>query len=417
MLWSKKQRTYSAIDIGTTKVITLVCQVSSDGLKILATGYSQSEGMQKGLVIDPNAVKNSIRSSVKQAEFALGRQIPPAYIGVTGAHLYCTNADGAISNNLKIFSESDVDSLLKSTGPSSLPGKQIVQIIPRSFLVDGSERVSDPVGLKGSRLSVESHVVVGDSEPLEVLARAVRSAGVEIKGMVLEHLASAEAVLTKSEKDSGVVLVDIGGGTSDMAVYRNGLLWYTHALPVAGQHFTSDIAAGLGIIPSIAEATKLANGSAITEGVETDASIEVETGLGGHTRSVSQLVLNKLIRDRATELARMIMHKLAETGLKRLPAGGIVLTGGSSALPGLVDIVAEQSKSSVRVGVPSSALGLPGEYERPTYSTSIGLLLWALQKKHAGTFVPAIPISQKMAWHARRIAARLEMEQPEEIKV
>lgn len=422
MVVSKKERIYTAIDIGTTKVATLVCRMGPGGIEILAAGHSRSEGMQKGLVVEPDLLKQSVSASVKDAESLLGKRLSSAHIGVTGAHLSCANAEGSFTSNSKTnqpksFTLDDVDTLLKSTAGSSLPGQQLVQIIPRSFVVDGVTKVLDPVGIKGSRLSVESHVVVGDSEPLESLARVIRSAGIEIKSMVLEHLASAEAVLTANEKETGVILVDIGGGTSDMVVYKNGSIWYTNAIPVAGQHFTSDIVTGLGLLPSIAESTKVNYGSALTEGVDNEAAIEVETGLGGHTRFVSQLALNRLIRDRATELARMIMHKLAETGLKHLPPAGIVLTGGSAALPGIIEIVAEQGKCPVRLGAPSHALGLPGELEHSSFSTAIGLLLWTLKHKHAGTFVPSIKMSERVTLHAKRLIARLEMEQPTQIKV
>lgn len=421
MIGSKKERIYAAIDIGSTKVTTLACRISSTGIQILASGHSQSDGIQKGLVVDADILKRSVYSSVKEAESILGRRLPPAHIGVSGAHLSCANAEGAYTNNSKFdqprsFTETDVDTLLKSTAQASLPGKQVVQIIPRSFLVDGTRKVQDPIGIRGSRLSVESHVITGDSEPLEALARVVRSAGVEIKALVSENLASAEAVLSANEKEIGVVLVDIGGGTSDIAVYKNGSIWYTTAIPVAGQHITSDIATGLGLMPSIAESAKINYGSAFTEGIEPEAAIEVETGLGGHTRFVSQLALNRLIRDRATELARMIMHKLAETGLKHLPPGGIVLTGGSAVLPGIEEIVAEHGKCNVRLGAPSSALGLPGELEHSGFSTTVGLLLWTLKHKHAGTYVPNITMSERVAWHAKRLVDRLEMEQPARIK-
>ncbi|MEX2431149.1 MAG: cell division protein FtsA, partial [Dehalococcoidia bacterium] len=347
---ARRETLYTAVDVGTTKVATLVARVRSTGgptssIEILAMGHSTSDGMRKGTVVDPDELKASVRQSANEARTMLGRPLPAAYIGITGSHLTCINAAAELNRDAvsrtRAFSQQDIDKLLLSTFPEVNSRRKVVHIVPRAYQVDSMEGVRNPIGMRGQRLWAESHLVTGDATPMENLARVVRGAGVKVRGMVLEHLASAEAVLTYDERQAGAVLVDIGGGTSDIAIYRDGAAWYTAALPIAGHQFTNDIAVGLGVPPSTAEAIKLKYGSAILDGIDHKESIEVDTGMGQYTRPVSRVALNSLIHDRSVELVRLVLAKVRDSGLIRVPPGGIVLTGGCANVPGLAAIAAD----------------------------------------------------------------------------
>jgi cell division protein FtsA len=392
-----KESLYAAIDVGTTKVATLVAKVSPAGaMEVIALGHATSEGMRKGIVVNPEELTDSVRRSVEEAEGMLGSKIPAAHVGITGGHLTCINEATAASDGgaraLRTFTQEDVDRVLSRAVTDPDLKHRVVHVIPRSYRVDGLSGVRNPVGMSGEKLSAESHVVMGDAVTMDNLARVVRNAGVKVRGLVIEHLASADAVLTVDEREIGTVLVDIGGGTSDIAIYRDGAVWHTAALPVAGNQFTNDLVIGLGLPPTVAEATKLRYGSASTADVTHQDVVEVESGLGEHTRPISLLTMNQLLHDRAVELVRLILHKVGESGLVRIPAGGIVLTGGCANLPGLAEIAADYGRCNVRIGSPSSALGLPAELEHSSFSTAVGLLLWGIQHRHAGAVAPQVTL-------------------------
>lgn len=407
---------YTAIDVGTTKVATLVAKVSSAGtMEVIALGHSSSEGMRKGLVVDPVELTESVRKSTQEAQEMLGTELPAAYVGITGGHLTCINAAASLvtkGKSAKTFSQDDVDRLLNSTVEQSDQRRRIVHVVPRSYQVDGLQGVRNPIGMNGSQLAAESHVVVGAVATMQNLEQVVRAAGVNVHGLVIEHLASAEAVLTAEEREAGVVLVDIGGGTSDIAIYRDGALWNTAAIPVAGHHFTNDIAIGLGLPVSVAEVTKLAHGSALLDQVGPHDVIEVDSGLGEHTRPISHQTLNQLLHDRGVELMRMVIYKISQSGLTKVPPGGIVLTGGCANLHGLAEIAAEYGKCLVRVGTPSGVLGLPSELEQSSFSTAVGLLLWAIQHRHPGAVAESVTLnanvlSRLSGWFSRFTPRRI----------
>lgn len=393
------EQVYAAIDVGTTKIATLVAKVAPTGsMEIVALGHATSEGMRKGMVVNPAELTDSIRRSVDDAQAMLGEPLPSVHVGITGGHLTCINAaaqlDSQGKRGLRTFSQDDVDRLLASTVDQSDDRRRIVHVVPRTYNIDALQGVRSPIGMTGEKLVAESHVVVGDVATMDNLERVVRESGVQVRGMVIEHLASAEAVLTAEERESGVILVDIGGGTSDIAIYRDGSAWYTGAIPVAGHHFTNDIAIGLGLPPSVAESIKIEHGSALVDGLDSKDVIEVGSGLGDHTRPISHLTLNQLLHDRAVELVRMILHKASQAGLAKVPPGGVVLTGGCANLAGLAEIVADYGKCNVRIGSPAASLGLPAELERSSFATGVGLLLWAIQHRHPGAIAASVRVNE-----------------------
>ena len=386
---NSREQLYAAIDVGTTKVVTLVAKAGMEGgVDVVAQGHAGSAGMRKGMVVNPDAMKECIWHSVREAEKMLGRSLPSVISGVTGSHLQSHNVRSGEEEERVVeddgyFTRSNVDELQPAT--HNPIGMRVIQTVPRSF--------------------EESHVIMGDSVPIDTLVATLTGAGVTLRGLVPEHLASGEAVLNPEERVLGVVLVDIGGGSTDVVVYREGSVWYTTSIPVAGQHFTTDIATGLGLLPAAAERAKLANGSVWFEHLTERDTIQVKPGLGSNAFPVHVKKLNRLLHDRAVELVRMMMYRLASNGLTHIPSAGIVLTGGASALPGLVEIVADYGKRPVRVGGPSATLGLPEELLDPAYATVVGLLLWAIRQRHINTLsgpqYAGVPQARSGGWLSR----------------
>ena len=416
MMRQKRSREllYAGVDVGTTKVATIVARVGPTGMEVVALGRAPSEGMRKGLVVDAEALTASVRSSGAEAASVLGTRLPPAYVSVTGAHLACVNAAGTISrthegSRPRAFTPADVHELLASSVPQVDGSRVLLHAVPRRFEIDGQSPVRDPVGACGETLATETHVVSGDAAAVADLARAVRHAGVKVRGMVLQHLASASAVLSAEEMGHGVVLLDVGGGTTDVAVFLDRAVWHTSSIPVAGHHFTSDLAFGLGIPPAAAERLKLQYGPSDPDEHRGEV-VELEGGLEGGPQVVSRRRLHQLLRDRAVELVQLVLHQLREAGLTRIPAGGIVLTGGSAKLSALAAAAAEYGRCPVRLAAPSSALGLPEELDDASFATAVGLLLWAVEHQRASV-VPKT-VTPPREW-TRKLPSGLSLRRPQ----
>ena len=415
---SKKQL-YAGVDVGTTKVATIVARVTSTGMEIAAVGHAPAGGMRKGLVVDAAALTDATRRSVSDAAAALGGRLPPAYVSVTGSHLASANAAASVTlasgpSRPRTFTQADIDQLVASSVPEMPASRVLLHAVPRRFEVDGHSPVRDPVGICGETLAAETHVVSGDRVAIAELASAVRRAGVKVRGMVLPHLAGASAVLSVDEREQGVVLVDIGGGTTDIAVFRNRALWHTSSIAVGGQQFTNDLAVGLGIPPEVAERVKLAYGS--VDPGRTEARLEVAGVQEGGSQLVSRRRTHELLRDRSVELVHLVLQRVREAGLDRMPTGGVVLTGGASKLGVLADAAVQYGMCPVRVAAPSSALALPAELEDASYSTAVGLVLWAVQHQRAGTARTTgrpIPAAAALREWPRRLVSGLHLRRPQ----
>ena len=404
-----KEQLYAGVDVGTTKIATVVARVASAGMEVVALGHAPSQGMRKGLVIDAAALSGAIRSSVSDAAAALGKRLPLAYVSVTGAHVASVNATGSITrasgkNEPRAFTQTDIDELLASSLPELDTSRVLLHAVPRSFGIDGLSTVHDPVGLCGEWLAVETHVVSADRNAVAALANAVRSAGVKVRGLVLQHLASASAVLSADELERGVVLADVGGGTTDIAVFEHRAVRHTSTIGVGGEQFTSDLAVGLGIPPEVAERVKISLGPAELD--PTEARLEVAGASAGGSQVVSRRRAYELLHDRSVELVRLILHRVRETGIDRMPVGGLVLTGGASQLAALLDAAASYARYPVRVAAPSSALTLPPELDDASFSTAVGLILWAVQHQRARTTWTAV--APLRGWR-RRLASRMHL--------
>ncbi len=373
---------YMAIDVGTTKVCTLIAQVSPEGeLEIVGTGVEPSRGMRKGLVVDIEEMQTAVKASVGQASAGLERDLPGACIGVTGAHIFSVHTSGKLNNlngdPTKTITRSEMELVIKQSHPTVASGQELLHVIPQNYTVDNVDGVRNPVGLKGHQLVVESHAVVGEATSLENVVHAVEGAGLQVRSMVLEPLASAEAVLSAEEQETGVVLVDIGGGTSDMAIFMGGVMAQTSVIPVGGFQFTNDLVMSLGIPYKEAEKAKVAHGHAIPDMVDLDETIETK-GYDGESHQVHARDLSRTLNDRTDELLRLVLIKLKESGLRVMPPAGIVFTGGGANIPGLQEMAKDMMPGPVRIAHPKDILGLPDTLKSPTYSTSIGILLWGI---------------------------------------
>ena len=380
-----KRTKIGAIDVGTTKVCTIMGDTDPEGnLRIIGVGIAPSKGLQKGLVVNVNEAKESIRESVKKAEQTAGYKLESAYVGVTGRHISSANNRGVISitRNDRLVKPADLKRVLTVARSIKVPSdSKLLQIIPRSYAVDGQGGVKNPVGMHGMRLDVEAHIITAAVSSVQNLTKCIRGVGVDIDDLVLEPLASGEAVLTKEERETGVLLADIGGGTTDIAVFKDNSIFHTSILPVAGYQVTQDISVGLGISFDLAEEMKKKYGSVLTSDEQTDADRTITED--GH--SVSYRQLNEIVRIRMEELLRLIMLELPRVDYTKLIPSGLVLTGGASNLPGTDELATHLLRMPVRIGRPVNLYGVSDVLGDPAYATSVGLLLWKARNQAPGT--------------------------------
>jgi cell division protein FtsA len=379
----KKRNVVAAIDVGTTKICTIIAD-ASDGYspRVVGVGISPSRGLHKGLVVNINEARESIRDSVKKAEQASDYTVESAYVGVTGRHVTSMNNHGvvAITRNDRVVRPDDLKRVLSAAQSVKTAGdRRLLHVIPRGYAVDGQAGVKNPIGMHGFRLDVETHVITAAVTSIQNLVKCIRSIGIDIEDLVLEPLASSEAILTPDEKQVGVILADIGGGTTDVAVFREGSIWHTSILPVAGYQLTRDVAIGLGLPFDVAEEMKKKYGSVmpVYEGQSDNAPAISQDGHG-----VSYQDLSDIIRARVEEIMKLILLEMPNSDYESLVPAGLVLTGGSSNLSGIATLGRDTLRLPVRVGAPNDVSGIADVLRDPAYATSVGLLLWG--SKHEG---------------------------------
>lgn len=368
----------SAIDVGTTKVATIIGEVNEGGdIRVIGVGICPSKGMHKALVVNMNEAIEAIKESVRRAERAANCRIDSAYIGVTGRHVSSTNNKGvvAITRNDRLVRSDDLKRVLSSAQSIKVPGdRKLLHVIPRDYVVDGQQGVKNPVGMHGYRLDVETHVITAAVTSVQNLVKCVRSAGVDVEELVLEPLASAEAVLTEDEKHDGVIIADIGGGTTDIAVFKDGSIWHTSVLPVAGYQLTRDVSIGLGVPFDVAEQMKRKYASVMPV-YETKSETESNMiSTDGH--GVSYQDLCDIVRARVEEVLKLTLLELPRADYASMIPAGLVLTGGTCNLPGIDILARDVLHIPVRVGTPVEMKGIGEVLNDPAYATSVGLLLW-----------------------------------------
>jgi cell division protein FtsA len=374
-----KRDRIAAIDVGTTKVCTIMGDVSNGNLRVLGVGITPSHGLHKGLVVDINEAKEAIRQSIRMAERSAGCKLESAYIGVTGRHITSVNNQGtvAITRNNQLVRPDDLRRVLDVARNVRVSSEQkLLHVIPRTYTIDGQAGVQNPVGMHGFRLDVETHIITAAITSIQNLTKCIRSVGVEVDDLVMEPLASAEAVLTKEERQDGVLLADIGGGTTDLALFRDNTIYHTSVLPVAGYQVTRDISVGLGLSFELAEEMKKKYGD-VTPGDACTGNSDVSITQDGH--SVSYHDLSAIIRVRVEELLRLILLELPQSSYAKLIPAGLVITGGGANLPGIAELGEQVTRLPVRIGKPISLYGVSDVLDNPAYATGVGLILWKLR--------------------------------------
>jgi cell division protein FtsA len=368
------------IDVGTTKVCTLVGRVEDNkSIRILGVGIEPSDGIRKGIIVDLAAASQAITRSVNKAESTSGLEITSALVSMAGAHVSSVNSRGAAAVNGDVIEQYDVEHALAQARAVAIPyDREIIHVIQRGFSIDGQDGIRNPKGMRGYRLEVEAHIITASGATVDNLRQSVGAGGVEIQQFVLNPLASGEVVLTEQERQMGVAVCDIGGGTTDLAIYVNGDVWHTMVLAVGGNHITQDIAHGLRLPFEQAEEVKKQYGYALRSGVGMEEYFSIRPFGEDRPVQIHRQDLAHIIEARVTEIFSLTMQEIKRSGYDGLLPAGMVLTGGTSALPGIKRLASDVLKMSVRTAQPENLLGLVDRLNSPAYSTGVGLLRWAL---------------------------------------
>ncbi len=366
------------LDIGTSKVAAIVGELNEQQvIEIIGIGTHPSTGMKKGVVVNIESTVQSIRRAVEEAELMAGCRIQSVYTGISGSHVKSLNSHGIVAVRSKEVSEADVDRVIDAACAVAIPADQkTLHVLPQEFAVDDQEGIQEPIGMSGVRLEARVHMVTGSVSAAQNIHKCVLRCGLDVDKLILEQLASSYAVLTDDEKDLGVCMVDIGGGTSDIAVFHKGAIRHTAVIPIAGDQVTNDIAVALRTPTQHADAIKVKFGHALPEMLERDEQIEVDSVGDRPPRRLSRLTLAEVIRPRYEELFLLIQRELRRSGFDEMLAGGVVLTGGSSKMAGVVELAEEVFDLPVRLGMPHTVQGLTDVARNPQHATGIGLLIF-----------------------------------------
>ncbi|MCH7736697.1 MAG: cell division protein FtsA [Chloroflexi bacterium] len=377
---------YTAVDIGTDKVTSIMARVGTEGeLKVLGTGVVTSQGMQKGRIENIDEVKEAVRTSLEEAQRYIGTGAPTGvYTSVTGTHLSSLNTKEVVDNpdDVGDITKKLLDRLLRGSFPDVGPNQEVLHVIPIGYHVDGMSGIRNPVGLHGNLVEVEAHVVMGDAVVLKNTVKVIEANKASVKSMVLHSLASAEATLSGDERELGVVLADIGGGTTDIVIYRQGQPWYSAVIPVGGSQLTRDLSVALKTPLYMTEEMKIKWGSVMPDMVAADEEVVIPSFQGQPKHSLSRRILCEPLHERMLELIKLIVLKVRQSGLREFPTAGIVLTGGGAEMTGLTELVQKTLGGQVRIAYPEGIAGLPAQLRKPAFSAAVGLLLWGI--KHQG---------------------------------
>jgi cell division protein FtsA len=374
------------LDIGTSKAVALVAELREDGtLEILGMGSHESKGLKKGVVVNIEATVNAIQRALEEAELMADCRIASAYVGIAGSHIKSFNSTGMVAIKDREVTALDVERAIDTARAVNIPtDQQILHVLRQEFIIDGQDDVREPIGMSGVRLEVKVHMVTGAVSAAQNIVKCVRRCGLEVNDLILQPLASARAVLSDDESDLGVCLVDIGGGTTDVAIFTQGAIRHTAVIPIAGDQITNDIAMALRTPTADAENIKIGHGVALRQLADANQMIEVP-GIGERApRAMSRQTLAEVIEPRVEELFSLVQQVLRDSGLEELLSSGVVLTGGSSVMQGMVELGEEIFHMPVRVGIPRYAGGLAEVVRSPRYATVVGLILEGVSQLRQG---------------------------------
>ncbi|MCY0388942.1 cell division protein FtsA [Robbsia sp. Bb-Pol-6] len=389
-----------SLDIGTAKVVAIVGELRGEGrYEVIGLGQSESKGLKKGVVVNIEATVQSIQRALEEAELMADCKITNVFTGIAGSHIRSFNSSGMVAIKDKEVTQADVARVIETAKAINIPtDQQVLHILTQEFIIDGQEDVREPIGMSGIRLEVKVHIVTGAVSAAQNIVKCVRRCGLEVNDLVLQPLASSLAVLTEDERELGVVLVDIGGGTTDIAIFSEGAIRHTAVIPIAGDQITSDVAMALRTPTPDAEDIKVSHGIAKQTLADPDEMIEVP-GLGERgPRTLSRQALAAVIEPRVEELFSLVQQVVRESGYEELLSSGIVLTGGASMMPGMVELGEDIFLKPVRVGVPEYSGGLADVVRNPRYATAMGLLREAHAQRSRGRKVAVQSGSAGQIW-------------------
>ncbi|SEO74607.1 cell division protein FtsA [Aquisalimonas asiatica] len=371
------------LDIGTSKVVAIVGEVGPNGeVEISGIGSHPSRGLKKGVVVNIESTVQSIQRAVEEAELMAGCQIHSVYVGIAGSHVRSLNSHGIVAIRDKEVGQADMERVIDAARAVAIPADQkILHILPQEFVIDSQEGIREPIGMSGVRLEAKVHMVTGAVSAAQNIVKCIRRCGLEVDDVILEQLASSHAVLTDDEKELGVCLVDIGGGTTDIAVFTEGAIRHTAVIPIAGDQVTNDIAVALRTPTQHAEEIKVKYACALSQLAGAEETIEVPSVGDRPARRLSRQTLAEVVEPRYEELMTLVHQELRRSGFEDLIAAGVVLTGGSSKMEGAIELAEEVFHMPVRIGIPQNVTGLSDVVRNPVYATGVGLLTFGANSR------------------------------------
>lgn len=386
------------IDIGTSKVVTLVGELSSDGkLNIIGYGSHPSQGLKRGVVVNIESTVQSIQRSVEDAELMVGCEIFSAFTGIAGSHIRSVNSHGIVAIRDREVSLNDIERVIDAAKAIAIPSDQkILHVLPQEYSIDSQDAIREPIGMSGVRLEAKVHIVTGAVSAAQNIVKCMKRCGLVTSDIVLEQFASSQSILSEDEKELGVCMIDIGGGTSDIAIFTDGAIRYTAVIPIAGDQVTNDIAIALRTPTRHAEDIKIKYGCALQDMVDSSQMIEVPTMGDKVSRKIPQRALAEVVEARYEELFTLAHEELRRSGLENYLAAGIVLTGGASKILGAQEIAERIFKAPVRIGRPHHVTGLPDIINNPIYATGVGLLVYGMRQRQNQSQREAVSLQPNM---------------------
>jgi cell division protein FtsA len=373
------RRLIVGLDVGTSKVAALVGEQAADGsIETIGLGVQVSRGLKKGVVVNIESTVHSIERAIEEAELMAGCEINSVYAGIAGSHIRSLNSHGVVAIRDREVTHGDVDHVIEAAKAVAIPADQrILHVLPQEFIIDGQEGIRDPIGMSGVRLEAKVHIVTGAESAAQNIIKCIQRCGLAVEDIVLEQLASSFACLTDDEKELGVCLIDVGGGTTDIAVFSGGAIRHTAVIPIAGDQVTNDIAVSMRTPTQYAEDIKIRHACALSQLANPDESIEVPSVGERPARRLARQTLAEVVEPRYEELFNLVRDELRRSGFEEAIAAGIVLTGGSARMEGAIELAEEIFHMPVRLGVPQGVKGLSEVVNSPAYATAVGLLLYA----------------------------------------
>ncbi|MCA0403636.1 MAG: cell division protein FtsA [Proteobacteria bacterium] len=396
----------TALDIGTSKVVALIGEVTADeSIEIIGIGKHPSKGLKRGVVVDIEATVNTIQRAVQEAELMAGCEVHTVYAGIAGSHIRSLNSHGIVAIRDQEVSQADVDRVIDAAKAVAIPADQkILHVLPQEFIIDNQGSIREPVGMSGVRLETRVHIVTGAVSAAQNIAKCVRRCGLDVNDIILEQLAASHAVLTEDEKELGVCLIDIGGGTTDIAIFCEGAIQYTAVIPIAGDQVTNDIAMALRTPTKAAEAIKIKHAYAMPELASADEMLEVLSVNERPGRKISAKVLSEVVSARYEELFSLVRHELRRSGFAERIAAGMVMTGGGASVKGGIELAEMCFEMPVRHGFAHHVAGLADATADPSLATGVGLLLHGFQQQYEGGY----NVPNSIGKHSKSILMRMK---------